>query len=70
MNLKKAKALRKSLKSMPTYSAASVALISNYIRSNVRNIPVPNTTNFITTSTLRAPSNSKRGIYLLQKKKV
>ena len=70
MNLKKAKALRKSLKSMPTYSAASVALISNYIRSNIRNTPVPNTTNFITTSTLRAPDNSKRGIYLLQKKKV
>lgn len=68
MNLKKAKALRKSLKSMPTYSAASVALISNYIRSNVRNIPVPNTTNFITTFTLKAPSNSKRGIYLSAKK--
>ncbi len=70
MNAKKAKALRKVLKLTQAYLEAPLAQLKDYIETNVRTVPNPFPPhNTVTSRTLTVPPGSKRGIYLLQKKK-
>ena len=71
MNAKKAKALRKVLKLTKSYIEAPLAHLKDYIETNVRTITNPFPPhNTVTSRTLTVPNDSKRGIYLLQKKRV